>query len=63
MSHTSQDVTHGFYSHPLGLDELIEPGRNLDVPITPGVAGRYTVICDRFCGAGHGGMKMVVVVR
>jgi cytochrome c oxidase subunit 2 len=60
---TSQDVTHGFYSKQLGLDELIEPGKVLDVPLTPVEAGRFTVICDHFCGAGHGGMRMVVVVR
>jgi cytochrome c oxidase subunit 2 len=60
---SSQDVTHGFYSRPLGLDELIEPGQVLEVPLTPKDAGRYTVICDHFCGAGHGGMKMTVTVR
>jgi cytochrome c oxidase subunit 2 len=60
---TSQDVTHGFYSKQLGLDELIEPGKLLEVPLTPGEAGRYTIICDHFCGAGHGGMKMTIVVK
>jgi len=60
---TSLDVTHGFYSKQLGLDELIEPGKVLEVPLTPGEAGRFTIICDHFCGAGHGNMKMVVVVK
>ena len=60
---TSQDVVHGFYSKELGLDELIEPGKVLDLPLTPERAGRYTIICDHFCGAGHGNMKLVVVVR
>jgi cytochrome c oxidase subunit 2 len=60
---TSLDVTHGLYSKQLGLDELIEAGKVLDVPLTPGESGRYTVICDHFCGAGHGGMKMVIVVQ
>lgn len=60
---TSLDVTHGFYSKPLGLDEIIEHGKVLDVPLTPGEAGRFTVICDHFCGAGHGNMKMVIVVK
>jgi len=60
---TSLDVTHGFYSKQLGLDEIIEHGKVLDLPLTPGEAGRFTVICDHFCGAGHGNMKMVVVVR
>jgi cytochrome c oxidase subunit 2 len=60
---TSQDVTHGFYSKALGLDELIEPGKVLDVSLTPAESGRFTVICDHFCGAGHGGMKMTLVVK
>jgi cytochrome c oxidase subunit 2 len=60
---TSLDVTHGFYSKPLGLDEIIESGKVIDVPLTPAEAGRFSVICDHFCGAGHGGMKMTIVVR
>lgn len=60
---TSLDVTHGFYSRELGLDELIEPGKVIDVPLTPAQAGRFTVICDHFCGSGHGNMKLVIVVR
>jgi cytochrome c oxidase subunit II len=60
---TSLDVTHGFYSKQLGLDEIIEHGKTLDVPLTPGEAGRFTVICDHFCGAGHGNMKLVIVVK
>jgi cytochrome c oxidase subunit 2 len=60
---TSQDVTHGFFVRPLGIDELIEPGHPTVVVVTPKVPGRYTTICDHFCGAGHGGMKMTIVVE
>jgi cytochrome c oxidase subunit 2 len=60
---TSLDVTHGFFSKELGIDEIIEHGKVLEVPLTPGAAGRFTVICDHFCGAGHGNMKMVIVVK
>ncbi len=60
---TSLDVTHGFYSKQLGIDEIIEHGKVLEVPLTPAEAGRFTVICDHFCGAGHGNMKMVIVVK
>ena len=60
---TSLDVAHGFYSKQLGLDEIIEPGKVLEVPFTPGEAGRFTIICDHFCGSGHGNMKMTVLVR
>ncbi len=59
----SEDVRHGFFARPLGIDEEIEPGRTTEVVLTPSLAGRYTTICDHFCGAGHGGMKMTIVVE
>jgi cytochrome c oxidase subunit 2 len=59
----SQDVTHGFFMKPLGIDATIEPGKATDVTITPGAPGTYTVICDHFCGAGHGNMHMEIVVE
>jgi heme/copper-type cytochrome/quinol oxidase subunit 2 len=31
--------------------------------VTPKTPGRYTTICDHFCGAGHGNMKMTIVVE
>jgi cytochrome c oxidase subunit 2 len=60
---TSEDVTHGFFAKPLGIDELIVPGKTTDLVVTPRETGRYTTICDHFCGAGHGGMKMTFVVE
>jgi cytochrome c oxidase subunit II len=59
----SEDVTHGFYMKALGIDATIAPGAPTDVPVKPAAAGRYTVICDHFCGAGHGNMKMTIVVE
>jgi len=60
---TTDDVTHGFFAKPLGIDEVIEPGKTTEVVVTPQAPGRYTTICDHFCGAGHGGMKMMIVVE
>jgi cytochrome c oxidase subunit II len=60
---TSEDVRHGFFVRPLGLDEEIVPGKTTEVVVTPKTPGRYTTICDRFCGAGHGNMKMTIVVE
>jgi cytochrome c oxidase subunit 2 len=60
---TSEDVTHGFFMKPLGIDEEIVPGKTTEVVVTPRTAGRYTTICDHFCGAGHGSMKMTIVVE
>ena len=59
----SEDVTHGFFSRKLKIEGEAVPGKATDVTITPDAAGTYTVICDHFCGAGHGNMKMQVVVE
>ncbi len=60
---TSEDVRHGFFVKPLGIDEEIVPSQATEVVLTPRAAGRYTTICDHFCGAGHGIMKMTIVVE
>jgi len=60
---TSEDVTHGFFMKPLGIDEDIVAGKTTEVVLTPKAPGRFTTICDHFCGAGHGGMKMTIVVE
>ncbi len=62
LSVTSRDVTHGLYLKPLGIDLEIHPGKASEVTISPTVAGRYTAICDHFCGSHHGDMKMAIVV-
>jgi cytochrome c oxidase subunit 2 len=59
----SEDVTHGFFMRKLKIDTEVEPGKTTDVTITPEVAGSYTTICDHFCGANHGNMKMTIVVE
>ena len=59
----SEDVTHGFFLRPLGIDAEIPAGQTAEVTVTPREVGRYRAICDHFCGAGHGGMKMTIVVE
>ena len=59
----SGDVTHGLYMKALGIDAEIQPGKTTEVAFTPQAAGRFTAICDHFCGAGHGNMHMVFVVE
>ena len=60
---TSEDVTHGFFSRPLHVDEDLAPGETVRVSVNPTEAGTYTIICDHYCGSGHGGMKMTLVVE
>jgi cytochrome c oxidase subunit II len=59
---TSSDRVHGFMSKPLKIDTDIPSETTKDVAVTPDAAGNYTVICDHYCGTGHGNMKMKVTV-
>lgn len=59
----SEDVTHGFFMRKLKIDTEVEAGKTTDVTITPDTPGSYTTICDHFCGANHGNMKMTIVVE
>lgn len=59
----SEDVTHGIFVRPLKLDQDIPAGKSVEVTITPQTAGKFTAICDHFCGAGHGNMKMTFIVQ
>jgi cytochrome c oxidase subunit II len=60
---TSADVKHGFFSRTLAVDETIPAGQSIDVKVGAAQPGTYTIICDHFCGSGHGNMKMTVVVE
>ncbi len=59
---TTTDRVHGFMSKPLKFDTDIPPGKTTDVAVTPDTAGDFTIICDHYCGTGHGGMNMKVTV-
>jgi cytochrome c oxidase subunit 2 len=60
---TSEDVTHGFFLRPLKIDTDLVPGQTQEIAVTPQSAGTFTAICHHFCGAGHGGMKLTIVVE
>ena len=60
---TSTDATHGFLIRALKIDTDIKPGTVSVMTVTPARAGTFKAICDHYCGLGHGGMKMTVVVE
>jgi len=60
---SSEDRTHGFLVKPLGIDTDIPAGKSIALNVTPTTAGTYPVICDHYCGVGHGNMKMTIIVK
>jgi cytochrome c oxidase subunit 2 len=59
----SQDRVHGFFQRALGIDTDIDPAKANDVTVTPTEPGTYQVICDHYCGYGHGNMNMTINVE
>jgi len=59
----SQDRIHGFYIPGLGLRTDVLPGRPSFVEILPEKTGRYSFLCDIFCGEGHGEMNGIIIVN
>jgi cytochrome c oxidase subunit 2 len=59
---SSADRTHGFLLKPFKIDTDITPGTATDIAITPKASGQYMVICDHYCGTGHGNMKLKLIV-
>jgi len=59
---TSEDRAHGFLLKPMKIDADIIPGKPTEVALTPAAAGNYTIICDHYCGTGHGNMKLKMTV-
>lgn len=57
------DRAHGLLVKPLGVDLDAAPDKPAEVTITPHEAGTFPAICDHYCGAGHGNMKMTFVVQ
>ena len=42
---------------------MATPGKTVRVPLKTDVDGSYVVLCDHYCGSGHGNMKMTIVVQ
>jgi cytochrome c oxidase subunit II len=59
----SEDVTHGLFLRPLKIDTDLAAGEKQEITVTPQTVGTFTAICHHFCGSGHGGMKLTVVVE
>ncbi len=54
---------HGFAVPELGARVDLVPGRTVTLGLTPPRAGRFTMLCDNFCGEGHDRMSGWLVVH
>ncbi|MBI1762211.1 MAG: cupredoxin domain-containing protein [Acidobacteria bacterium] len=59
---TSTDRGHGFSLPDLGVDAKMKPGEITRVSFTPNKAGKFSFVCDVFCGSGHDEMSGTLVV-
>jgi cytochrome c oxidase subunit 2 len=58
----SDDVDHGLAVKGLGIHADMLRKKTVDVMVTPEQTGDFAGTCSRFCGAGHGAMKLTVHV-
>lgn len=59
----SIDVTHGLKVVELNINsEGIKKGKDSEIQFTPQEPGQYVGQCARFCGKGHGSMKLQINV-
>lgn len=59
----SIDVAHGFTLSDFGVDEYLEPGKEISVEFIADKTGEFTFFCNVYCGTGHGGMRGVLIVN
>ncbi len=59
---TSIDFVHGFSLPELGARVDVPPGKTVELRLRALRSGRYTFLCDNFCGEDHDRMTGVLVV-
>lgn len=59
----SLDVTHGFSLPDFGINEVLEPGKDVHVEFVADKTGTFTFACSVPCGSGHGRMSGQLVVQ
>ena len=61
---TSSGGVHGLVSNRLHIPlTRIQPGKAVNVAVTPSKAGTYVLPCAIFCGLNHANMKLTVIVK
>lgn len=60
---STKDVEHGFAVDDLGIDEPVQPGRPVEIPLDTSKKGEFRVACSTRCGPGHDDMTAMIVVE
>src|SRR5450759_522310 len=59
---TAVDFVHSFSIPDFNARVDLVPGETVELTITPDKAGKFSFLCDNFCGEGHEHMNGVLVV-
>ena len=59
---TSMDWQHGFSLQPANINVQVLPGYEMVMTLTPNKSGKYTIVCNEYCGIGHHNMLGTIYV-
>ena len=60
---TSKDVVHGFEVAGTNLNAMVVPGHIQKITQKFEKPGKYLVLCNEYCGAGHQMMSTTITVK
>lgn len=60
---SSEDVTHGFTVAELGINEVIQPGKEIVIEFQASKRGSFAAVCSIICGTGHSEMRSIIIVE
>lgn len=59
----SIDVSHGLFLPEFGVNEFLQPGKEVTVKFLANKRGTFDFWCNVPCGSGHGGMRGQLIVQ
>ena len=59
----SVDVAHGFALPDFGINEVLQPGKEVVVEFTADKKGTFSFFCSVQCGVGHSNMRGSLIVE
>ena len=59
----SVDVAHGIAIPDFGINEVLEPNKEVVIEFRADKKGSFPFLCSVFCGAGHSQMRGQIVVE